>query len=340
MATTLRDIALELDISTALVSRVLNEKPGVWASPTTKARILETAQRLNYRPSTAARALVTGKTMLLAVSAADADWHRARSGRLAEMSGLIDAAESDSYRVLVLPSAQSHADKSQFEMLVRSHGCDGFCLYAEQADARLYQFLGDHEMPFVVIGNPGDVEVPRVDHDNFALYHDSVAWLASQNRRNIVLIEPARTEADAAHPESPFREVQRAGYRAAMREIGVHEPFIEASRPWTEADIVTWMRQKQPDALILTGLAATLQWKFALARAGMQLPDDVLIVSHLDLTEVSYLKQGALHEGVACHVHDPHAVGKRAGETLIRWINGQPRPTEPIFVPGHAPDWC
>ena len=82
MATTLRTIAEELQVSTTLVSCVLNGKPGVWASEATRARIIETADRLKYRPSVAGRSLVTGKSMRLAVSAADADWHYGRFERL------------------------------------------------------------------------------------------------------------------------------------------------------------------------------------------------------------------------------------------------------------------
>lgn len=340
MTTTLRDIAQKLEISPALVSRVLNDKPGSWASKETRARILETAERLHYRPSSAARALVTGKTMLLAVSAADADWIHNRSGRVAETRGVIDAAAELGYRVLVLPSMAAHAKTDQFAGLVRSKGCDGFCIYAEQADAALYGFLQEYEIPFVVIGDPGLENLPRVDHDNYALYFQSVKWLAAQNRKRIVVIEPSVSEADLLQESPPFHQLQNAGYCAAMNEFcGDSEPILESSRSWTETKIVSWTREKQPEALILRGLASTLQWKFALSRAGYW-PDDVLLLAHLDPTELSYLQQGALDEGLAVQIHDPHAVGQQAGELLINWINGQPAPAHPILVRGQEPRWC
>ena len=55
MPTTLADIAKALGVSKMTVSRAINNHPEI--SPDTRARILEAAQRMNYRPNQFARAL-------------------------------------------------------------------------------------------------------------------------------------------------------------------------------------------------------------------------------------------------------------------------------------------
>ena len=55
MAVSIRDIAREAGVSVGTVSRALNNYPDV--SPTTRERIVETAQRLGYRPNQMARNL-------------------------------------------------------------------------------------------------------------------------------------------------------------------------------------------------------------------------------------------------------------------------------------------
>ena len=55
MAVSIRDIAREAGVTVGTVSRALNNYPDV--SPTTRARIVETAQRLGYRPNQMARNL-------------------------------------------------------------------------------------------------------------------------------------------------------------------------------------------------------------------------------------------------------------------------------------------
>ena len=57
MRTRLKDVAAELKLSPALVSGVLNGRDNVWASEETRARIVATARKLDYHPSTTAQAL-------------------------------------------------------------------------------------------------------------------------------------------------------------------------------------------------------------------------------------------------------------------------------------------
>src|SRR4030095_5046418 len=69
MPTTLADIARALGISTMTVSRAINNHSEI--SPETRARVLEAAQRMNYRPNQFARALTTNRSYLLGVVVPD-----------------------------------------------------------------------------------------------------------------------------------------------------------------------------------------------------------------------------------------------------------------------------
>jgi DNA-binding LacI/PurR family transcriptional regulator len=62
---TIREVAAAAGVSTATVSRVLTGEPGIGAATT--ASVLETARRLQYRPSAAARRLRTRSSSLLGV---------------------------------------------------------------------------------------------------------------------------------------------------------------------------------------------------------------------------------------------------------------------------------
>src|SRR5438132_2063964 len=69
MPTTLADIARALGVSKMTVSRAINNHPEI--SPETRARILDAAQRMNYRPNQFARALTTNRSYLLGVIVPD-----------------------------------------------------------------------------------------------------------------------------------------------------------------------------------------------------------------------------------------------------------------------------
>ena len=62
MAVRMKDIADELNLSRATVSRILNRKEGFLVSEHTKALVFETAEKMQYRPNRQARSLATGRT--------------------------------------------------------------------------------------------------------------------------------------------------------------------------------------------------------------------------------------------------------------------------------------
>lgn len=65
MSATLRDVAREAGVSIRTVSRVVNNKAEIAAG--TRRRVLDVINRLEYRPNSLARSLVSGKTRSIAV---------------------------------------------------------------------------------------------------------------------------------------------------------------------------------------------------------------------------------------------------------------------------------
>lgn len=89
---TAADVARSLGLSRATVGFVLNDTPGQTISAATRARVLEEARRLGYRPHTAARALASGRSHI--VLALLPDWPMEHSMRthLDEASLVLDRA--------------------------------------------------------------------------------------------------------------------------------------------------------------------------------------------------------------------------------------------------------
>lgn len=62
---TIREVAKEVGVSVATVSRVINESPHV--ADETKRKVLDVMEKMNYAPQITARKLASGKTQILAV---------------------------------------------------------------------------------------------------------------------------------------------------------------------------------------------------------------------------------------------------------------------------------
>jgi LacI family transcriptional regulator len=79
--TTLLDIAKALGTSIGTVHRALHDHPGVSAE--TRARVLEVARKLGYRPNLAARFLSSGRTLRVSVNTLQGTtsfWDEVRAG--------------------------------------------------------------------------------------------------------------------------------------------------------------------------------------------------------------------------------------------------------------------
>jgi DNA-binding LacI/PurR family transcriptional regulator len=337
MTTTLREVAARLNLSPGLVSRVLNNDAHVRVSLETRERIHTAAREMQYRPSPSARALSTGRSRQVAISGADPGLHSYLGSRLLEQQGLIEAVAQQNYRVVVLPSSADHADWREFEEMLYTSGCDGFCLYAEQADPKLYAALHRQRVPFVVLGNPGDVSVPRVDHDNYRYAYDSVTWLHQQGHTRIGFTDFLPP---SAHP---FASTLRQGYEDAMRLVcGDLDTTLILENVPNEAERIALMTQPNPPtALIVRDWGGAHLWRKVLQTLGLRVPEDVAVLAHVAVTEAHYLEVG-----YAFHAHDPRLIGWHAGQILLRRIQEDMNMTDeeetylvPPFAPQKRTEW-
>src|SRR5690348_13805046 len=89
------DVARLAGVSHQTVSRVLNDHPSV--RPDTRARVRSAIDRLGYRPNSAARILVTGRSQILGVISFDTTLY----GPASTIYGIEQAAREAGYFVSI-----------------------------------------------------------------------------------------------------------------------------------------------------------------------------------------------------------------------------------------------
>ena len=333
---TLYDIASQLNVSPGLVSGVLNGK-NVRAREETRQKIVDLASELNYRPSVAAKALSSGRTMQIA-ALAGAQRERSMDNRT-DLRGLVEAAGLKDYRVVVLPLRDGAEGCRQLENMILERVCDGLCLFSHQLLAPQLQAVAKHPIPCVVIGDPGECDwgdnklrTARVDIDNYRYAWDSVSWLVSQGHRKIAYVRGSgevEHSIDAAMPiphQHHTYELQR-GFRDAMREFcGEENPTLLRLR--SEEDSVSFARSGAATAVIVRYLHGAMHWVTRLGMAGFKLPDDFTVLAQLEEDEASPLALASCLQYLAIHTRSHREVGVQAADVLLRWINGE--------VPVHA----
>ncbi|HEY3781238.1 MAG TPA: LacI family DNA-binding transcriptional regulator [Fimbriimonadaceae bacterium] len=276
MRTTLKDVAKRLDLSPSLVSGVLNDRPNVWASEETRARVIEAARDLNYHASAAARALSGGKTNTVAFvyrRLEGADYRLAYSGLVDVFSAQL---QERGLSLMVSNFATEEEVLSQLQRLASSHGCDAVILWGREADTEVQgELLERLKMPFFVKGRHEKThpDWPQIDFDHEWMMKQAVDSLLDLGHRKLAYI-------GFPHNEAFVHSLKRGFCSAHKERLGIdpHPRFlaeIEDAPISNEKKIQEWLSYSETDRptgfVIGSGNAAWHALETGLAHVGCNL---------------------------------------------------------------------
>ncbi|GAA2751848.1 LacI family DNA-binding transcriptional regulator [Amnibacterium kyonggiense] len=206
---TIQDVAKAAGVSPMTVSNVINEREHVRDS--TRAKVLDAMERLDYRVNVAARNLRTGRTGTIGLAVPEID--RPYYGVLA--AAIMKAAEAKSLRVVVEQTERSRENELDALTLSRNRLYDGLILSTVglgPADADLLRV----DYPIVLLGErifagPADhVAMPNVEGARAAVEH-----LIARGSRRIAIVEGDPTE------DLNVSSLRNQGYREALAAAGI-----------------------------------------------------------------------------------------------------------------------
>jgi LacI family transcriptional regulator len=271
MPTTLADIARALGVSKMTVSRAINDHPEI--SPETRARILEAAQRMNYRPNQFARALTTNRSFLLGVVVPDL-----MHSYFAEICrGVESVAKPLGYQNLICSTDEDIAnEESEVEALLPR--TDGLILAssASPSETKFYRRIIRERAKIVLIDRHLEgIKCPVVTTDDLKVGELATEHLLSLGHRRVGHLKGTVASTAAQRFE---------GYKQALAKWRV--PFDEQlvrECGFTEADgyraTREWLRGGAwPSAIFAANDPAAIGAMSAIAEAGLKIPDDVAIV--------------------------------------------------------------
>jgi LacI family transcriptional regulator len=312
---TIADVARRAGVSTATVSRVINQTASV--AEETAARVRAAITELDYVPHAAARGLASRKTHTLGllVPLITTDFFAPT------LRGVEAGAREAGYDLLIYSSRRGVRPTEGFHHPLGEHNTDGLVVFLNSLkDAEITRLHG-RGFPMVLLHQapPESLDVPYVTFDNTAGARELVDHLIEvHNCRRIAFLRgPA-----FAH-DSRWRE---AGYRESLDAHDI--PFDPAlvgfggyDSEHAKATVRKWLAEGlEVDAIFGGDDEAALGAIAALSQAGRQVPEDVAVVGFDDvnlarhltppLTTVRAPIEEAGREAVrqlVCLVHDEHA---------------------------------
>ncbi|MEM8572358.1 MAG: LacI family DNA-binding transcriptional regulator [Pseudomonadota bacterium] len=312
---TLADVARRANVSTATVSRCLNNPNQVVDE--TRARVLQAVSDLGYAPNFGARALAAKQTNT--VGAVIPTMENAVFAR--GIQAFQEELGRHGKTLLIASSAyQEDLEDTQVRALV-ARGADALLLIGYDRSPELYAFLAKRSVPTLVTWSfAEEQDKPAIGFDNRAAMAELARLVIGQGHRNIACISAPTASNDRARGRVE-------GIRLAMGEAGLDaDELLLIETPYGIETGETAMRQVMAaapattailcgnDVLALGALRAALE-------IGLGVPGDVSITGFDDI-EIAMLAEPALTT-----VHVPHReMGRRAASMLIQMLRGKDPP--------------
>jgi LacI family transcriptional regulator len=314
-APTLADVARMARVSTATVSRCLND-PGRVVEPT-RARVMAAVDALGYAPNFSARALAVRSTSTVGVVIPTMDNAIFARGVQAFQEELVR-----NNKTLLIASSGYRADleADQIRTLV-ARGADALLLIGLHRGAEVYDFLRNRGVPTVAAWCfAPDAPLPCVGFDNVAAMGELAQLVLDKGHRRIGMI--------SAHVAGNDRARDRVtGLRRAMAGAGLPDSALTVVE--TEYGIDTGgaalreiLRRAPDTSAILCGNDVLAVGALRAARAaGLRVPDDLSITGFDDI-DIAMLAEPGLTT-----VHVPHRdMGRRAAQALVAAIESGAAP--------------
>ena len=286
----LRMLAEHLELSQTTVSLVLNNSPSAKSIPQeTRTRVVEAAERLNYRPNYFARSLRQSRSMSVGVLAPDlSEGYFTRV-----MSGVVEELTGADYFYFTACHDWRHELIEQYPRMLVERAVDGFLLLNTPADGITVP------VPVVAISAHSAIEnVTNIVLDHHRAVEQALVHLYELGHRRIAFMRGPKAIPDSEYRWESIQQVARemglridpshviridsagwsmkTGYHPMAPEIGYKpmQALLEKSRDFT--------------AIFCFNDIAAIGAIRALKDAGLSVPCDVSVVGFDDVLSAAY----------------------------------------------------
>ncbi|WP_028644784.1 LacI family DNA-binding transcriptional regulator [Nocardioides sp. URHA0020] len=320
--TSIKDVARDVEMSTATISRALRGLQGVSAE--TRERVLESAHRLGYVPSPSAAGLASGQTRTVAVIVPRVtQWFFA-----AIVQGAEEVLRERGYDLLLYNLAgDASARHRVFETSLLTKRVDAVLVLSLKPSVDELQRLSVLGRPVTIIGAdmPGWATVRIDDHEAAAtatghllgLGHTRIGYIGGATEGVLDFTAPS---------------ARLTGYRCTLERAGVqHEPDLEADGEFTvsgglRAGHALLSRADRPTAIFAASDEMAIGALRAARELGLRVPEDVSVIGIDDHEMASYFDLTTVAQPV-------HEQGRVAATQVLAALTGGDWRPEQVILP-------
>ena len=278
MTITIKDLATMANTSTATISRVLSNKPGV--TDAKRRQVLELAQRVGYSPNRLARNLALKKSYVLGFVAADltnpayVDFIR-RVNR--QVKGL-------GYQILIADSERDAAKERQNLSILKEHRAEGIIIFPvhdwhSESDVDHLLQMKLQKFPFVLVGRIDGYGFDYVTTEEVESSRKLAAHLVGLGHRRIGFVGSDSGNRCIAERLEGFR---RAHGQAGLPVNESHVIPLREDDSWISNLMEILRHPDRPTALVFVNDVTLMRAYRPLLESGLRLPEDLSLATYGD----------------------------------------------------------
>ncbi|MDQ2780372.1 MAG: LacI family DNA-binding transcriptional regulator [Pseudomonadota bacterium] len=266
------DVARLAEVSQSAVSRTFT--PGASVAPATRARVLDAARKLSYRPNAIASSLSTKRSHMIAVVVSNLQ-NQFYPGVLQALSQRL---QKDGYHVLLFITDAEDADELLVELL--RYQVDGIVMASTMLSSGLAARIAQARIPVVMFNRSTRAgRVSTVSSDNHGGGRSVAHFLAEGGHQRVAYLAGAEDSSTNQEREAGLREgLAERGLRVVARAVGNYA-FADAALATLELFGSLVGPAERPDALFVASdhmaFAAIDTLRGAL---NLRVPEDVSVV--------------------------------------------------------------
>lgn len=305
------DVALAAGVSRTTVSHALTGKRRV--SSETKARVLEAAERLNYRANAIARSLRTQQSDTIAIIVPDIT----NPFYPVLARGVQDAMSDEGYQVVVCSTDADRARESRYLAAMISRSVDGMILDLFRTPSADLEDLVASGIPCVLLGS---MEAPefgdRVIGDDRVSVSRATAHLLRGGRTRIAFVGAVAGVGPSDDRRAGYIDALLSAGRSVDKSLVLHADYSRIGARDALARLI--LTGVKVDAVVCANDLAAIGAMDAVRAAGLSVPGDVAVIGFDDI-EAAALVSPALTT-IVNHAYDK---GLICGRLLLQRISGE-----------------
>lgn len=317
MKPTIYDVAEESGVSIATVSKVINNTGNM--RDTTRTRVKEAMERLNYRPSMMASALTGKGTKTLGLLVPDIS-----NPYFSEMARTIEGRAHEFGMSIIICSTYEDIEKeTKYLELLQQQQVDGFIIASTFQDKNLLKGLRQNGIPFVMLAHDNaGMESPSVSVDDFKGGYEATSYLITLGHKNIAII--AEQENRSSMRIYGYREAHAANSLECLEENIYKTTATLENAKNVFGEIMK--KNDMPTAIFTCNDLLAIGVIHGAKEAGLKIPEDLSVIGY-DNTILATITVPALTT-IAQPITD---IGNRVVDVIMEQIKENHRSNERIL---------